>query len=368
MQNNRVKYIRLGDIIESVSEKCGSYNAIVSGVDINKQFISTRANLEYTDTSKYYLVRPSWFACNLMHIGRDERLPVAYNSGSDILIVTSAYYVFKVKDIMKITILDDFLYVFFSSKEIDRLCWFYTDSSIRGNLKESRFLDILVPVPTLERQKLVVDTWKSLRKVKDENEALAIPLFQLCQSKIQELKHSLKRIPIGPYISKGVKNSDGKINKVLGIGQEGFIEPQKIPNESLRNYKVLSKDCICYAPPLYNIKSDAIHQYKGEEDAVCSPIYEVFFCDKTILIPEYLMLWLKREEFKRYAEFYSIGVRNTFNYSLMEEFAIPLPSLEEQKAIVSIYTCALEAKRIALEANKLSSIICPALMQKVMNS
>ena len=169
-------------------------------------------------------------------------------------------------------------------------------------------------------------------------------------------------------MSKGKKNSDGKIRKVLGVGQQGFIKPQKIPNPNLKNYKIMDRGAICYAPPLYNIKSDAIHLYNFDEPAICSPIYEVFHVDSSEILPFYLLMWLKREEFKRYAEFYSLGVRNTFNYELMEQVKIPLPPLDVQRAIVNIYKCANEAKQIAAEADRLSREVCPALLQHVIQT
>ena len=130
----------------------------------------------------------------------------------------------------------------------------------------------------------------------------------------------------------------------------------------------MDKGAICYAPPLYNIKSDAIHLYNFDEPAICSPIYEVFHVDASKILPFYLLMWLKREEFKRYAEFYSLGVRNTFNYELMEQVKIPLPPLDVQRAIVNIYKCANEAKQIAAEADRLSREVCPALLQHVIHS
>ncbi len=46
MGASNVKWVRLGDYIERFRHKCANNDAIVSGVDINKQFIPTRANLE----------------------------------------------------------------------------------------------------------------------------------------------------------------------------------------------------------------------------------------------------------------------------------------------------------------------------------
>jgi type I restriction enzyme S subunit len=51
----------------------------------------------------------------------------------------------------------------------------------------------------------------------------------------------------------------------------------------------------------------------------------------------------------------------------MEEVRIPLPNIDTQRAIVNIYHCAEEAKRIAEEADRLSREICPAIMQHLIH-
>lgn len=360
-------------MIESVSEKCGNNLAAVSGVDINKQFISTRANLEDTDISKYSLVRPGWFACNLMHIGRDERIPIAYNDSNENLVVTSAYSVFRVKESQKQVILDEFLYVFFSSSEVDRLCWFYTDSSIRGNLKESRFMDILIQVPPIEKQREIVAVWKSLRIVKEENEALAAPLFQLCQSKIQDLKNSLELTELSAFIEQcDARNLNGKlgVKELRGVNSEGSFDETRAKTDGIdfHNYKIVNSGDFAYNPSRINLGSIA----KCPEKCIISPMYIVFRIkeeQESKLLSDYLNIWFRRGEFQRSTLFYASGsVRDTFNYSEMQRVRIPVPDIEIQKAIVEIFNCAQEAKRIADEADELSRIICPALMQKVINS
>lgn len=375
-RNNNTKFLRLGDLIETVSEKCGSNGAIVSGVDINKQFISTRANLEETDTSKYSLVRPTWFACNLMHIGRDERIPVAFNDSDDNLIVTSAYYVFRVKEEMKDRILNEFLYIFFSSQEVDRLCWFYTDSSVRGNLKESRFSDIMIPVPLMERQREIVDTWQSLRKVKEENEALATPLFQLCQSKIQDLKHSLEPVEIGQYIEQSDdRNSNGMYTAedVRGVSIEKRIINTKanMKGVPVTSYKLFRPSEFCYVP-VTSRNGDKITLALNQTAStfIVSGTYEVFrIKNDTAVLPDYLFMWFCRPEFDRLARFHSWGsARESFAFADMERVRVPIPEIEVQQAIVDIFNCARKAKQIAEEADKLSRDICPALIQKIINS
>ena len=47
----------------------------------------------------------------------------------------------------------------------------------------------------------------------------------------------------------------------------------------------------------------------------------------------------------------------------MARYKIPLPPIEVQQAIVDVYRCANEAKKIAEEADRLSREICPALIR-----
>ena len=49
----------------------------VLGINIDKFFMPSVANVIGTDLSKYKLITKGKFACNPMHVGRDERLPVA---------------------------------------------------------------------------------------------------------------------------------------------------------------------------------------------------------------------------------------------------------------------------------------------------
>lgn len=87
------------------------------------------------------------------------------------------------------------------------------------------------------------------------------------------------------------------------------------------------------------------------------------------LVPEYLMLWLSRDEFARYVKFMSCSsVRDRFSFDEMQFVKIPFPPLDVQHAIVNIYKCANEAKQIAEEADKLSRAVCPALLQHVIHS
>lgn len=371
MESSGVKWVRLGDYIEQFRQKCANNKAIVSGVDINKRFIPTRANLDGTDISGYYLVPPTFFACNLMHIGRDERTPIAYNDTDKDLVVTSAYYVFHIKQDKCDEILNEYLYIIFSNKEIDRLTWFYTDSSIRGNLKENRFLDIKIPLPSVAEQQKVVNVWQAFREIKEQNEAKAAPLMQLCQSYIQELKHKYPMQEIGPYIHRiDERNTDNKIKEVrsVSVSKNFNATNAKVDKNNLSNYKIVRENQISFVQTTGNEKClCAAINHLGFPIVVTS-VNEVFETDEKYLLADYLHLIFRRTETDRYARFNSWGsARETFTWEDMTRFAIPLPSIEVQQAIVNIYKCANEATQIAEEADRLSREVCPALLQHVIH-
>ena len=80
-------YIRLIDIRnkDNVTNK-------VMGINIDKFFMPSVANVIGTDLSKYKLITKGKFACNPMHVGRDERLPVALYGEDEPALVSPAYF------------------------------------------------------------------------------------------------------------------------------------------------------------------------------------------------------------------------------------------------------------------------------------
>jgi len=368
MSVTNIQSVPLGELLESYSVKCGDSKADVSGVDINKQFISTRALMSDIDTSKYAVVYPGCFACNLMHIGRDELMPIAYNGTEKDFIVSPAYSTFRLKA-GEHRVLAEYLYMFFCSSEIDRLTWFYTDSSIRGNLKESRLFDIIVPLPPIEEQRKLVAAWKALRDMKKQNEAVAEPLFALCRSRLQEMKKEYEAVELGPLLIRLDERNVGNVIKdVKGLSvTKQFREPTaKVDKENLSAYKVVHPGQLSFVQTTNNEKCFVCCISNYSFPIVVSSVNEVFdVADKSKLIPEFIYLYFLRSEFDRYARFHSWGsARETFNWDSLCRVRIPLPPISVQKALVDIYCCASEAKRIAEEADKLSREICPALIQQ----
>ena len=154
-------YKKLGDIVELIDERNKSLETSeVLGISIDKEFMPSVANTIGTDLSNYKLLRMNTFACNPMHVGRDERLPVSLYKKDIPAIVSPAYFMFRVKDENKV--IPDFLMLIFKREEFDRNCWFRTDGSVRGGITWDDICEIKLPVPDIKEQQKIVDTYNAI--------------------------------------------------------------------------------------------------------------------------------------------------------------------------------------------------------------
>lgn len=358
---------RLGDFIELTEEKNSNLQYGVSdvrGISIKKIFIPTKADMDGVPLTSYKLVKPFEFCYVTITSRNGEKITIALNDSDKTYICSSSYIAFRIKDITRL--LPFYLYMYFNRPEFDRYSRFNSWGSAREAFSWEDMCDIEIDIPPIEVQQKVVDVYLAMVANQNAYEKGLDDLKLTCDAYIENLRKSISLQTIRDFMVRGTKNTNESIKEVLGIGQSGFIKPQKQPNDSLKNYKIINKDDIVYAPPLYNILSDAIGCYNGDNPVVCSPIYEVFSV-KTPLLARYLLMWLKRSEFKRYAEFHSGGVRNTFDYELMENFEIPIPNQNIQKDIVEVFEAYEIRKRINENLKKQINEICPILIKGSIN-
>lgn len=152
--------MQLGDLLEQVDERNtdGSVTNLL-GVAIDKHFMPSVANVIGTDLSKYKLVAKDRFACNPMHVGRDEKMPIARYDGVGDAIVSPAYFTFEASSK---AVLPRYLELWFNRAEFDRRCWFATDASVRGGLSWDALCDIPIQLPSLPEQQAAVDRFDAI--------------------------------------------------------------------------------------------------------------------------------------------------------------------------------------------------------------
>ncbi len=341
----------------------------VRGVSINKTIIATKANMDGVPLTSYKLFKPNEFCYVPVTSRNGNKITLAINDTDKTYIVSATYEVFRVKDTS--VLLPDFLFLWFCRPEFDRYARFHSWGSAREGFSFDSMSRVEIPLPEPRIQQEIVNVWKSLRQVKEENEALAAPLFQLCQSKIQELKHSLEAVEISPYIeATDERNSSLTIKLSQGISNlKEFQNPKQVAQNS-RSDKIVRTGWFAYNRATTRNGEKISIAFREGPDCTVSSAYQTFVIkDEKKLNPYFLWMWFKRPEFDRYARYMSKGsAHEFFEFEEMQRVRIPLPDIDVQDAIVEIFNCAKKAQRLAEEADKLSREICPALMQKVINS
>ena len=132
----------------------------VLGISIDKEFMPSVANVIGTDLSRYKLISKGLFACNPMHVGRDERLPIALYEKDSPAIVSPAYFMFEIID--RDVLNEEYLMMWFRRPEFDRECWFMTDGSVRGGITWDDLCRIKLPVPSYARQCEIVESYRAI--------------------------------------------------------------------------------------------------------------------------------------------------------------------------------------------------------------
>ena len=172
---------RLGDYIRPVDVRNRDLKVTrLMGINIEKRFMPSVANVVGTDLSNYKVVSKGLFACNLMHVGRDEKIPVALQKDDEPIIVSPAYVVFEVVDTN--VLLTEYLMMWFSRSEFDRNAWFYTDGDVRGGMDRDALFDMQIPVPAIEKQCEIVAEYNTLATRIETNKKLIATLEQTAQT------------------------------------------------------------------------------------------------------------------------------------------------------------------------------------------
>ena len=156
-------YRKLGDIVELIDErnKDGKVQNLI-GVSIDKCFIKSVANTIGTDLTKYQVIRKNDFACSLMQVSRDGKIPIACLKDYDEAIMSPAYYIFRIKNTNEV--LPDYLAMWFMRTEFDREASYIAVGGVRGSMLWEDFCDMKLPVPDLKEQEKIVNTYNAITK------------------------------------------------------------------------------------------------------------------------------------------------------------------------------------------------------------
>lgn len=360
--------IKLGKYIELYSERCNIPNLTnneVSGVNKDKEFFEP-SNQIGSDTSKYKIVPPHYFACNLMHVGRDVVLPIAYNHSGKNKVVSPAYFVFKFKE--NDELLSDYFFLYLKSDERDRYFWFNTDSSVRDGMAWEEFINVDIELPPIDIQQKYVDIYNAMVSNQECYERGLEDLKLTCDAYIENLGNDIYH-PISNYIERNKKrNQDAVFEKkdVKGFNNEGeFIKPMRLFSGDISTFKIVATGEFVYNSRINSTIKKLSVALNEENDLIVSPAYESFYVsNKKELYPYYLYMLLQREMFAKKVLFNSFGSSTlVFGIDNLGEVEIPVPTIDVQKAIADIYRTYKERRAINERLKSQIKDICPILIK-----
>lgn len=209
---------KLGEYIQQVDVRNTDLSITrLLGLSINKCFIESIANTIGTDFRPYKIVKKGQFAYGPVTSRNGEKITIALLEESE-CIISSSYAVFEITDTSKL--LPEYLMLWFSRPEFDRYARYKSHGSVREIFDWDEMCRVELPVPPLNEQQKIVDTYNAItnriqikQKINENLEKTAQCLFEkmwnsdnsqeIELSKLSELTSS-KRVFFDEYVSEGV--------------------------------------------------------------------------------------------------------------------------------------------------------------------
>lgn len=343
----------------------------VIGVSTDKRMIPTKADLDGVNLLNYKLFPPKSFAYVADTSRRGDKIALAYNNTSRTFIVSTWYVVFQMSDEAEGVLSSDYLFLFFNRSEFDR----YARTNSWGSAREYFWFqdmeEIVIDLPPYPVQQKYVDFYNAMVANQQSYERGLEDLKLVCDGYIEDMRRKTPCEKIGPYIELIETTNDNlhyDISAVRGVSiEKKFIETKAdMTGVNLAPYLVVQPNEFAYVTVTSrNGEKISIALNESEDTYICSSSYVAFRSkDDEFLLPQYLMLFLSRSEFNRYARFHSIGsARETFDWDELCNVQIPIPDIQVQKAIAEIYSVYIMRKKINEQLKAQIKDICPILIK-----
>ena len=322
----------------------------VLGINIDKFFMPSVANVIGTDLSKYKLITKGKFACNPMHVGRDERLPVALYDEEEPAIVSPAYFMFEVIDnsILK----EDYLMMWFRRPEFDRICWLHTDGSVRGGITWDDICRLELPIPPIENQLEIVNSYKAIterialkQKINDNLEATAQAYFDSLFFDESEPNCTLADIALVNPVRPLAKGVEARYFEMATLPTNGCIPTGDFIKPYNGGVRFINGDTLIarITPCLENGKAAYINILEDNEVAFGSTEY-IVFASKGNMPSSFYYFLIRNAKFVTFALQFMNGSSGRQRVSGEELASFPLcrPSCENLEAFDKVASLVLE--------------------------
>lgn len=197
-------YKRLGDYIQSVSIRNRNLeNKNLIGLSIEKKFIPSISNTIGTDMSTYRILQHNQFAYCAVTSRNGEKVTIAHYQKNENAIISQAYDIFDIVDKNKLS--PEYLMMWFRRPEFDRYARFKSHGSVREMFEWEELCETLLPVPSIEKQREIVNEYNVIENRIKLNEQI-----------IQKLEETAQAIYKQWFVEFEFPNEDGKPYKSSG--------------------------------------------------------------------------------------------------------------------------------------------------------
>ena len=174
-------YQRLGKYIREVNVRNRELKVTnLLGLSIEKRFIPSIANTIGTDMSSYKIVCPTQFAYVPVTSRNGDKITIALYKGMENAIISQAYTVFEI--IEHDALLPEYLMMWFRRPEFDRYARFHSHGSAREVFEWEELCDVRLPIPSITRQREIVEEYETLSRRIHLNEQMIEELEATAQA------------------------------------------------------------------------------------------------------------------------------------------------------------------------------------------
>ncbi|MBK8625824.1 MAG: restriction endonuclease subunit S [Saprospiraceae bacterium] len=181
----RSNYRRLGEYIQPVVGRNNDLQEIpLVGLSISKKFIPSIANTIGTDMTTYRTIYRNQFAYGPVTSRNGEKITIALFDDYDKALISQAYIPFEVSDTQKL--MPEYLMMWFRRPEFDRYARFKSHGSAREIFAWEDMCDTQLPIPSIEKQREIVNEYNTIQDRIRLNEQLIQKLEETAQAIYRE--------------------------------------------------------------------------------------------------------------------------------------------------------------------------------------
>ena len=350
---------KLGELIKQRREKYdGLEDLPIKGV-AREGFISPKQ--DGADLSIYNVYYLNDFVFNP---ARMELNSIALNTFWDKAICSSLYEIFYITrtDLL----LPEYLNLFIKRDEFARKCWFEAVGSARNYFRVADLSEFDIELPDIPTQQKYVDIYKAMVANQQSYERGLEDLKLVLDATVEKYKFNYRRMSLAEITKESdARNLGMEFTEVKGVNKEKIFMPAVASGDDLSKYKIVRKNQ--FACNLMHVGRDVaipIALQTEETPITVSPAYVVFDINNAEILPQYVLIWLSRSETDRHAWFMcDNNIRGGMEKKRFFEMDIPIPSLEDQNALVQLFEAISLRRTINEQLKAQIKDICPILIR-----